>query len=172
MASLMETIIDVLTKEEEEYRTLIELSKKKTPIIIKGDIDALNRITEDEQNIVSKVQRYEKLRIQTMKDIAEVTNHAGEELNLPDLIEMMATRKEEQTKLKDIHSKLKTTLSEMKRVNDHNGELLKNSLEMVEFEINLLQASKRAPETADYNRGAYNTGTVMGSGTKMFDSRS
>ena len=60
----------------------------------------------------------------------------------------------------------------MKRVNDHNGELLKNSLEMVEFEINLLQASKRAPETADYNRGAYNTGTVMGSGTKMFDSRS
>ena len=98
MASLMETIIDVLTKEEEEYRTLIELSKKKTPIIIKGDIDALNRITEDEQNIVSKVQRYEKLRIQTMKDIAEVTNHAGEELNLPDLIEMMATRKEEQTK--------------------------------------------------------------------------
>ena len=43
---------------------------------------------------------------------------------------------------------------------------------MVNFEINLLQAARRAPETADYDRGAYSTGSIMGSGTKTFDSKS
>lgn len=172
MASLMETIIDVLIKEEAEYQLLVELSSKKTPIIIKGDIDGLNKITEEEQDIVSRVQKYEKVRMQTMKDIADVTNHRGEDLKLTDLIDMMSKRPEEQAKLREIHDKLKTTLNNMKRVNDQNRELLKNSLEMVEFEINLLQSARRAPETADYNRGAYNTGAVMGSGTKLFDSKS
>lgn len=172
MASLMETIIDVLNKEEADYRILVDLSTKKTPIIIKGDIEGLNKITEEEQDVVSRIQKYEKIRMQTMKDIADVTNHQGEEIKLTELIEMMSKRPDEQKKLKEIHEKLKVTLAEMKRVNEKNRELLKSSLEMVEFEMNLLQSASRAPETADYNRGAYNTGAIMGSGTKLFDSKS
>ncbi len=172
MASLMETIIDVLVKEEEAYRLLIELSKKKTPIIIKNDLDGLARITEEEQNVVSEIQKFEKLRMQTMKDIADVTNHTGQELKLPDLIDMMSSRPSEQGQLREIHDKLKVTLDNMKRINEQNRELLQNSIDMVNFEINLLQAARRAPETADYDRGAYSTGSIMGSGTKTFDSKS
>ena len=39
MASLMDSIIDVLEKEDAEYTRLIELSEKKTPVIIKGELD-------------------------------------------------------------------------------------------------------------------------------------
>ena len=172
MASLMETIIDVLVKEEEAYRLLIELSKKKTPIIINNDLDGLAKITEEEQDVVSEIQKYEKLRMQTMKDIADVTNHTGEELKFPDLIDMMSSRPSEQGQLREIHDKLKVTLDNMKRINEQNRELLQNSIDMVNFEINLLQAARRAPETADYDKGAYSTGSIMGSGTKTFDSRS
>lgn len=172
MASLMETIIDVLNKEEAEYQKLIKLSTEKGKVIIKGDLNELARITEEEQNIVAVIQKHEKVRQQTMKDIADVTNHSGDELKLTDLIEMMATRQVEQAALRQVHDKLKTTLGNMSKINEQNRELLKNSLEMVEFEINLVQSLRRAPETGDYNKNAYNTGSIMGSGTKSFDSKS
>lgn len=171
MASLMENIIDVLEKEEAEYRTLISMSQEKTPIIIKGDLDGLARITDREQEVVGRIQKLEKMRLQIMEDIANVTNRKAEDLKLADLIQMMATRPTEKEKLTSVHDKLKETLANMAKVNDQNRELLKNSLEMVEFEMNLLQSMRRAPETADYNKGAYNTGNIMGSGTKRFDAK-
>ena len=84
---------------------------------------------------------------------------------------MMASRPEEQRQLREIHDKLKMTLGNMSIVNERNRDLLKSSLEMVQFEMTLLQSMKQAPETADYNRGAYNTGSIMGSGTKRFDAK-
>lgn len=172
MASLMETLIDTLDKENEEYKLLIELSREKTPIIIKGDLDGLNQITGKEQEVVARIQKLEKIRIQTMNDIAEVTNHSADDLKLSDLIKMMANRPKERDGLTRMHDSLKTTLSNMQLINDQNRELLKSSLEMVEFEMNMLQSMRRAPETADYNKDAYNTGNIMGSGTKRFDSKS
>ncbi|MBP3468912.1 MAG: flagellar protein FlgN [Lachnospiraceae bacterium] len=171
MASLMENIIMILNQEDEAYRELVKLSELKTPVIIKGDLPELNRITEEEQVIVGRIQKFEKDRIQTMKDIADVTNHASEELKIIDLINMMASRPEEQRQLREIHDKLKMTLGNMSIVNERNRDLLKSSLEMVQFEMTLLQSMKQAPETADYNRGAYNTGSIMGSGTKRFDAK-
>jgi len=172
MASLMENLIETLDKENEEYELLITLSREKTPILIKGDLDALSEITEREQVVVARIQNLEKKRIQVMKDICEVTNHKDQELKLTDLIEMMASRPKEKTALTEVHDKLKTTLYNMKMVNEQNRELIQNSLEVVQFEMNLLQSMKRAPETADYNKGAYSVGNIMGSGTKRFDSKS
>lgn len=171
MASLMENIIAILNQEEREYASLVKLSEEKTPIIIKGDLQELNRITGEEQLVVERIQKLEKERIQTMKDIADVTNHASEELIIPDLITMMSSRPEERRQLQEVHEKLKQTLGSMTAVNDRNRELLKSSLEMVQFEMSLLQSMKQAPETADYNKDAYNTGSIMGSGTKRFDAK-
>ena len=170
MASLMETIVEVLEQENAEYQTLIKLSEDKTPVIIKGDLENLNRITEAEQVIVGRIQNLEKERIRTMKDISEVTNFK-EDIKLGDLITMMDKHPEEQRKLKDLHDRLKETMARMKRVNEQNRDLLQNSLEMVQFEMNLLQSLKTAPETADYNSSAYANGSIMGSGTKRFDAK-
>ena len=120
---------------------------------------------------MAHIQKLERDRMSVMKDIAEVTNRNDEELKLTDLIELMGNRPDEQRKLREVHDKLKTTLDEMRMINDRNRELLKSSLDMVEFEINLLQSMKQAPETADYNKNAYSTGTIMGSGTKRFDTK-
>ena len=45
MASLMEDLIDVLNKEEEQYQGLIELGKKKREVVIRADIKTLDEIT-------------------------------------------------------------------------------------------------------------------------------
>ena len=171
MASLIDNIVTILNRENEEYTVLVGLSREKTPIIIKGDLDALNAVTEKEQEVVARIQKLERDRISTMKDIAEVTNRKQEELKLADLIEMMNNRPAEQKKLREVHDRLKTTMKNMVTVNDQNRVLLKNSLDMVQFEMNLLQSMRQAPETADYNKDACSTGTIMGSGTKRFDAK-
>lgn len=171
MASLMENLIDVLGKENSEYEGLLELSQKKTPVIISGNLEELQKITDDEQEMVSRIANLEKKRVEVTADIANVLNKDVKTLKLTDLIAMLSARPEEQKALIEIHDKLQTSVRGLQRVNEQNRELLNNALEMVEFEMNLLQAMKAAPETANYNRGAYNTGNTMGVTNKGFDAK-
>lgn len=171
MASLMENLIDVLGKENSEYEGLLELSQKKTPIIISGNLEELQKITDDEQEMVSRIANLEKKRVEVTADIANVLNKDVKTLKLTDLIAMLSARPMEQKTLIEIHDKLQASVRGLQRVNEQNRELLNNALEMVEFEMNLLQAMKAAPETANYNRGAYNTGNTMGITSKGFDAK-
>ena len=171
MASLIDELIDTLNREDEEYNRLIALSREKTPIIVKGDLEGLAAVTDKEQSVVSVIQKLEKDRMSSMKDIAEVTNRSADELKLTDLIELMKGRPEEQKKLREVHDRLQQTMKTMTSVNEQNKTLLQNSLDMVQFEMQLLQSMRQAPETADYGKDAYSTGTIMGSGTKRFDAK-
>ena len=171
MASLMENLIEVLEQESNEYEGLLSLSQKKTPVIVSGNLEELQKITDDEQELVSRINRLEKRRIETTADIANVLNRDVTTLKLANLIEMLASRPAEQGKLAEAHDRLQVSVRELNRTNEQNRELLANALEMVEFEMNLLQASKAAPETANYTKGAYNAGDTMGIPSGGFDAK-
>ena len=171
MASLMVNLIQVLEQECEEFEGLLILSQKKTPIIVSSDLEKLQKITDDEQVIVSRINQLEKKRTEVVADIANVLNRDVDTLKLANLIEMLAARPVEQAKLAEAHDRLQKSVYGLKRVNEQNGELLTNALEMIEFEMNLLQASKAAPETANYNKGAYNAGDTMGVYNGGFDAK-
>ena len=175
----MENLIEVLDLESAEYEKLLELSMKKTPVIIAGDTEGLAKITDEEQDGVSRISRLEQGRVNKLDhkrqeiyaDIANVINKDVKTLKLTDLIAMLAPREAEQQKLARVHDRLKNAVYEMKRVNGQNQILIENALEMVEFDMNMLQAMKAAPETADYDKGAMNTGYHMGMGAGGFDAR-
>jgi hypothetical protein len=171
VASLIDELVLVLEREDACYTELIKLSREKSPVIVKGDLEGLAAVTVKAQEIVGVIQKLEKDRISGMKDIAEVTGRKADELKLTELIDLMKGRPEEQKKLSSIHDRLSETMRQMTAINEQNRNLLKTSLDMVEFEINLLQSMKQAPETADYNKNAYSTGAIMGSGTKRFDTK-
>ena len=171
MASLMENLIEVLQQESTEYEGLLELSQKKTPLIVGGDLDNLQKITDDEQIVVSRLHNLEKKRAEVTADIANVLNRDVENLKLTNLIEMMAARPAEQAKLAEVHDRLQSAVHNLQRANEQNRELLTNALEMVEFEMNLVQAMRAAPETANYTRNAYNSGATMGVVSGGFDAK-
>lgn len=171
MASLMENLIEVLDLESREYENLLELSTKKTPVIVAGELEQLAKITDEEQTVVSRINHLELKRQEVFTDIANVINKDVNTLKLADLIEMLKSRPEEQQKLAKVHDKLKNAVHGVKRVNEQNRILIQNALEMVEFDMNMLQAMKTAPETANYNKGAFNTGSVMGMDGGGFDAR-
>ena len=58
----MENLIEVLDLESAEYEKLLELSMKKTPVIIAGDTEGLAKITDEEQDVVSRISRLEQKR--------------------------------------------------------------------------------------------------------------
>lgn len=171
MASLMENLIEVLEKESGEYENLLALSTRKTPVIVAGNLEELAKITDEEQIVVGRIGRLDAKRQEVFADIANVINKDVKTLKLTDLIAMLAPREAEQQKLARVHDRLKNAVYEMKRVNGQNQILIENALEMVEFDMNMLQAMKAAPETADYDKGAMNTGYHMGMGAGGFDAR-
>ena len=171
MASLMENLIAVLEQESSEYEGLLELSQKKTPVIVSGNLEQLQKITDDEQELVGRISHLEKKRTEVTADIANVLNRDVNTLKLTNLIDMLTARPVEQAKLAQAHDRLQAAVRGLQRTNEQNRELLANALEMVEFEMNLLQAVKAAPETANYTKGAYNTGDTMGVPGGGFDAK-
>lgn len=171
MASLMENLIEALEQECIEYEGLLSLSQKKTPVIVSGNLEELQKITDDEQESVGRINHLEKKRVEVTADIANVLNKDVATLKLANLIEMMSARQEEQKRLAAAHDRLQRAVHELRRINEQNRELLANALEMVEFEMSLLQASNAAPETANYTKNAYNAGDTMGIANGRFDAK-
>lgn len=165
MASLMENLLDVLEQEDVLYQQLLGLSMKKPPVIIKGDITSLQAITDEEQDVVSKINNLDRNREEVMKDIANVLNKDVNTLKLGNLVQMLAGQPKEQERLSELNERLKVTTKQMKRVNEQNKELLSTALEMVEFDLNILKGLKTAPETANYNQAATNTGDYYAGGS-------
>ena len=106
-----------------------------------------------------------------MKEIAAVINRDVTTIRLPDIIRILERRPAAQKQLAEVYDKLKQTVHHVERINNQNRELIANALEMVEFDLNLLQAARKAPETANYNRGAYSTGTTFDMGEGSFDAK-
>lgn len=171
MASLMEDLIDVLGKESAEYENLLDLSMQKTPVIVSEDLEQLAKITDEEQLIVSRINQLDNIRNETVHDIANVLNKDVTTLKITDLIKMLGARPEEQQKLAAAFDALRAVVKNVARVNGQNRELIQSALEMVQFNMNMLQSMKAAPETANYNKGAYNTGDVIGMNHKAFDAK-
>ncbi|MDE6603244.1 MAG: flagellar protein FlgN [Lachnospiraceae bacterium] len=167
----METLIEVLESENLEYRNLLEVSMRKTPVIVSDDVKALAQITDEEQIIVSRINHLDNQRNEAVNDIANVLNKDVTKLKIADLIKMLAARPQEQAKLASVFDELRRNVQAVKRVNEQNRELIESALEMVQFNMQIIQSMNKAPETANYNRGACNTGDVIGTVNKAFDAK-
>lgn len=171
MASLMDELISTLENENGEYEKLIAYSREKTNYIIAANIDELQNITEMEQLVVEEINKLEKKRVEVLGDIAVVLNKDSSALKLTNLVNMLAKQPKEQKRLAQIRDKLKSTTDNMKIINEQNKLLLQQSLQMLEFDLNLFKSLKQGPETANYDKTAYNVGDIMGTQIKRFDAK-
>lgn len=128
MASLMENLIDVLDQESGEYEALLGLCRKKTPVIVSGNLEELTRITDEEQTIAGRVNKLDHKRQEIYADIANVINKDVKTLKLTDLIAMLEKRPSEQQKLAQTYDRLRAVVQEVKRVNEQNRILYRTHL--------------------------------------------
>ncbi len=170
MASLIEELIETLNKENEEYGKLLELSRQKSAVIVERNIPALEKITDDEQNVMTTIGKLDAKRDQVTRDIADVINKDVETLKLSVLIDLLSKQPDEQRRLSEIHDKLKVTVGNVRTINESNRQLIEQSLEMVDFDLNMIRSMRQAPETNNYGRSAVSTGATLGS-VRGFDAK-
>lgn len=170
MASLLENLIDTLTRENEEYERLLGLSQEKIGKIVNADLEGLQDIMGKEQPIIERIGTLEKKREECVKDIGNVLNIPIKDMKLDNLIRLLEKQPADQKKLIAIHDKLKHTVSQMVKINDSNKALLQEALDMIEFEVNLARSARMAPETANYGKSACNIDNIdLGAGN--FDAK-
>ena len=162
MASLMEELLHVLDEELDTFKQLLDITTRKTSIIVQGDVFALQSITDEEQNVMDHIGQLDKQRESVTHDIADVINKDVETLKLSVLADLLKSQPAERERLTDLIDGLTSTVKQIRRINEQNEELIKHSLEMVDFDLNMIKAMRQAPQTANYGRSATNVGETLG----------
>ena len=102
--------------------------------------------------------------------MGEVLNKNPQELTLLRLSELLTSQPEEQKELISLHDELKRLLKNVQTINEQNKELVDELLKMVAFDMTLVKSMKQAPETANYDKSAINTGELF-IGASKFDAK-
>lgn len=154
MASLMEELIQTLDAEEGLYRELIPVQEEKTRAIIANDLKSLQDITVREHELVDKTAALEQKREQVANDIATVLGKDPKTITLEQIEEVLKNQPQDQEKLQEVHDRLRKTVMRLQELNDQNKDLLKESMEMVEFNMNVIRSTRMSSGSSNYSSNA------------------
>ena len=162
MASLVDELVNVLREETRLYSALEECADEKTQILVHADVPALEKLTIVEQATSDELLALEYKQVQILNDIKTVLGRTEERLTVTTLIGYLASQQQVQEKLTIARDDLIAAAKRVQEKNQQNMILLHHAIEMTEFDITLFKSMRQAPETANYNKNAYSTGTLLG----------
>ena len=164
MASLVEELVNVLEAEKQIYTTLVGYEERKKDVLIAADVATLEEITTKEQLAGDDLIAYSNKQIQILKDIATVLGRTDGKMTVTRLIALLDTQPKVQEQLTEARDSLLTAANQMKTLRDQNAILIRQAIELNEFDMTLFKSLRQAPETANYDKSAYNTGSLLGGG--------
>lgn len=163
MASLVEELVNILEAEEKIYQILIGYGERKRDVLIAADVPALEEITALEQLKSDELMQLSNKQVQVLADVATVLGKTGEKMTVSRLIASLGSQPKVQEQLTIARDNLIAAADKMKSLNDENIVLIQQAIELNEFDLTLFKSLRQAPETANYNKSAYNTGSLLGS---------
>lgn len=170
MASLAEDLLTVLRQEKEGYDGLYTCAQQEREAVVARDLERLTEVTSEAADRSSQLKNLEKQRVQILKDMSVVLGHDAEILPVSRIIELLAAKQPEESRaLEKAKNDLVTSATQMQFLNQQNQILLQQAMEMVDFDLTLYKSLRQAPETANYDRNAENSGDLLGG--SGFDSR-
>lgn len=162
MASLIDLLIDDLNNEDTGYNKLLDLSNDKTSAIVKGDVDELQKIFLQEQKLIEELETVEQKRQEDVKEICSILRLPYEQIRVEHIVQILEKKPKEHDALEEVYLRLKRTLNQLTTVNDNNKLLLKESMDMIQFELDLAKNSVMDPQTFNYGRTAYEEQGITG----------
>ena len=164
MASLVEELVNVLEAEKQIYTTLVGYEERKKDVLIAADVATLEEITTKEQLAGDDLIAYSSKQIQILKDIATVLGRTDGKMTVTRLISLLDTQPKVQEQRTEARDSLLNAANQMKTLSDQNAILIRQAIELNEFDMTLFKRLRQAPETANYDKSAYNTGSLLGGG--------
>lgn len=169
MASLMEELISTLSQEKELYLVLLPIAEEKTKAIVANNLDELQEITNREQEAVNRINALERKRSEVITNMGIVLGRKPEDLTLAELIRVTEKQPSDRAALTGLKDALGKAVKKLADVNERNNMLIKQSLDMIQFNMNLIQSTRMVQGT-NYTK---NAGESMPGATQtgMFDAK-
>lgn len=123
-------LMEILKEELKELKNIEKLTFEKTDVIIKGEVETLQKITKEEESLINKMAALEKKRL-------DLLNSWGVDKNTP-LSKIIPKVPEGKDELMDMKDKLGEILSNIQSRNDTNNKLIKENLDWIELNLNLI----------------------------------
>ena len=131
-------IVDQLNILDGYYKELIEVANRKTRIIIENDIDQLMRCTQTEKSLMKQITDAENQLLEHSYAFIQSKGIRSQlKLTVTELSKLVFDPDQRQ-RLRAAQVQLDATLRQMKELNDHNQQLLDQSLQFVNFRLDLM----------------------------------
>ncbi|WP_144478056.1 flagellar protein FlgN [Cytobacillus oceanisediminis] len=129
----VESMISIMNKLNKMHKSLYELTVKKTDIVKKGDMAALDQLLKDEQAHMAAINKLEQER-------ASVSNLILPGASLQKIAEANHAGKEQLLQLKE---ELLSVIAEIKTRNELNQQLIHQSLQFLNFSKSLVMPQEK-----------------------------
>jgi flagellar biosynthesis/type III secretory pathway chaperone len=133
------TLTDTLKKEINYYKDLLDISVAKRKIIVENKVSELDNMLKLEHNMIFDIGQLEKSREDIVKKICFSLGLNPEKVTLAELA--LHANDHDKKELAQLQRQLTEKLSGIKDTNDLNGELIKQSLEYIDYSINVITSS-------------------------------
>lgn len=146
----------ILERELSLYETMLSLAKRKTEILKESDIRELELLSAEESEKLEEIRLEEVKRESAVKSLAESLS-LDYRLDLSKMSEYFSL--DGKAEFKEIRETFKSVIDFLKDVNALNDTLIKDSLEYIDFSLNVISS---ASVDGSYGRnfdGAENTNT-------------
>ncbi|WP_079710761.1 flagellar protein FlgN [Paraliobacillus ryukyuensis] len=143
----IEHVIDSLKQLQQLHQNLLAISKDKTEVLKKGDIDGLQALLKQERKYVKAINQVEQARIDATKDWANAQGLDPEEATATDMLKHMQDTETKNT-LEELTTALANHLLELKQQEALNQQLTQQSLQFVQLSLDMI-----SPTIENFNYG-------------------
>jgi flagellar biosynthesis/type III secretory pathway chaperone len=152
---LLENLYLVLNEEYKLYRYIYKVSNTKKKVIIDGKIKELEEISKVESQFVVKVKKLETYREKIVETLIKKLGINADKINIQNILDFLDDS-EMKLKLRKLRDDTINVINELKNINEINSKLIKNSLDYVDFSINILSSTEETNNNYG-NKGSINT---------------
>ncbi|WP_431029173.1 flagellar protein FlgN [Lysinibacillus sp. LZ02] len=146
----VENLISTLEKLERMHKSLLELANKKTDLIKANDMEQLDDMLKTEQAHVAAIETLEQQRQKMVTDYLQAKGIAF--TGTPTVAQVIdAADGAEKQALQEVRERLVELVTTLKQQNDLNQKLVFQSLQFVNFTLDMLQPQRNQTNTFNYS---------------------
>jgi flagellar biosynthesis/type III secretory pathway chaperone len=129
-------LVELLEQQNKVYMELLEISRRKTKVIVEGRVGQLDRLTRLEQKVVFRAGCLEKRREELLIQLAGQDYKNADRVSLGPLLDKAGGRLKE--RFMNLREDIAGTLLQLKEVNDLNSSLIEKSLEYIKLSLDIV----------------------------------
>lgn len=138
LQEMLDRLVEILDQEAEVYSDLLQIAGKKKDLIVHGKVKDLDKLVKVEQAHIIHIGKLENQREDMINQICGELGLEKTDITVSELSGKVG--RENAAKLNKSRLSILNTIEKLKNENDINSKLIKNSLEYIDFSLNILSS--------------------------------